>query len=81
MDNSEDVQITSHSCVYIALFLPQTKKETRHKKENNINTCVTEDLYSTVLHTTQLDAMLKDTLTPYRMIFCISEKKNILSVK
>jgi hypothetical protein len=52
MDSSEDVQITSHNSVYIALFLPQTKAETRRKKENNINICVTEDLYSTVLRAT-----------------------------
>jgi hypothetical protein len=31
--------------------------------ENNINTYVTEDIYSlTIVHTTQLDAMLKDKL-------------------
>jgi hypothetical protein len=63
MDNSEDVQITSHYCVYIALLLPRPKKETCCNKENNINACVTEDLCSlTVSHTTKLDAMLNDTL-------------------
>jgi hypothetical protein len=61
MCSTEDVQITAAFILLCSCH--KQKPKPFAKKENNINTRVTEDLYYfIVLHTTQTNAMFKDTL-------------------